>query len=279
MIICPSSLEIVLCVEIHLFPRVNGIISLAFSSEREQTSISIIFSQAHVYFMNILINKNGHQMGPYTIERARALVLNGTISANDWAWIDGATDWIQLSLIPNFVLQEPSASVPPPPTIPQNRPENLARSKFGCPVCHGLDGHFQNCPTHANPSVTKTPPLELENDSTNAAELKAKKQPRDKSEIETVLAIGLAVGLLYFGGWSVIWRESFWTSRDFFVKDKGFAFRVNDFYYGAKFNDRFFDSPALSWVCLFLALSSISGGGFLLVRSSSGNHSASGFDI
>lgn len=52
--------------------------------------------------MNIFISKNGQQLGPYTVEAARAMVLAGTIRANDWAWIDGAADWIPLNQIPGF---------------------------------------------------------------------------------------------------------------------------------------------------------------------------------
>lgn len=63
--------------------------------------------------MTILINKNGQQMGPYTLDAARALVLAGTVSAKDWAWIDGATDWVPLYSVPGFANAQPPTQSPP----------------------------------------------------------------------------------------------------------------------------------------------------------------------
>ena len=71
--------------------------------------------------MNILISKNGQQLGPYAVEAARAMVLAGTIKANDWAWIDGATDWIPLNQIPGFTNYQapaPAVSTASPITAP-----------------------------------------------------------------------------------------------------------------------------------------------------------------
>lgn len=51
---------------------------------------------------NILISKDGSQLGPYTMEAARSLVLAGTVKATDWAWTEGATDWIPLNQLPGF---------------------------------------------------------------------------------------------------------------------------------------------------------------------------------
>ena len=54
---------------------------------------------------NIFINKDGQQLGPYSIDDAKGLVLSGHISATDWAWTDGAADWIPLNHIPGFSTQ------------------------------------------------------------------------------------------------------------------------------------------------------------------------------
>ena len=35
--------------------------------------------------MSLLINKDGKQLGPYSVEEARALVLAGSLTLNDWA--------------------------------------------------------------------------------------------------------------------------------------------------------------------------------------------------
>ena len=59
--------------------------------------------------MSIVINKDGTQLGPYSLEQARALVLEGTIDADDWAWPDGATEWVQLRNVPGFTTAKPAA--------------------------------------------------------------------------------------------------------------------------------------------------------------------------
>jgi len=64
--------------------------------------------------MSIVINKDGLQLGPYSLEQARTLVLEGTIDADDWAWPDGATEWVQLRNVPGFAAAKPST----PPTKP-----------------------------------------------------------------------------------------------------------------------------------------------------------------
>jgi membrane protein YdbS with pleckstrin-like domain len=62
--------------------------------------------------MSLLINKDGKQIGPYSLDAARALVLAGKLSPTDWAWPDGGDDWVLLKDIPGFTL----AAKPPPPT-------------------------------------------------------------------------------------------------------------------------------------------------------------------
>ncbi len=69
--------------------------------------------------MPLLINKNGKQIGPYSLDQARALVLSGELTANDWAWPDGATQWIHLREVPGFspdgVAAPVSSGQPPAP--------------------------------------------------------------------------------------------------------------------------------------------------------------------
>lgn len=52
--------------------------------------------------MPLFISKDGKQLGPYSLEEARALVLSGKIDAEDWAWPDGATEWVPLKEVPGF---------------------------------------------------------------------------------------------------------------------------------------------------------------------------------
>ena len=67
--------------------------------------------------MPLLINKDGKQLGPYSLDQARALVLSGEVEADDWAWPDGATDWVPLKEVPGFVLSQPAASAGPATSI------------------------------------------------------------------------------------------------------------------------------------------------------------------
>ncbi len=67
--------------------------------------------------MALLINHGGKQLGPYSLDEARALVLSGEVDADDWAWPDGATEWIVLKEVPGFAPEVPTAGkgAPPPP--------------------------------------------------------------------------------------------------------------------------------------------------------------------
>jgi membrane protein YdbS with pleckstrin-like domain len=58
--------------------------------------------------MALLINKDGKQLGPYTLDQARALVLSGKLDPDDWAWPDGATDWVALKDVPGFASATPA---------------------------------------------------------------------------------------------------------------------------------------------------------------------------
>lgn len=65
----------------------------------------------------MLINKDGKQLGPYSLDQARALVLSGELAATDWAWPDGATEWVRLKEVPGFSSTAPAApAMPPAPT-------------------------------------------------------------------------------------------------------------------------------------------------------------------
>jgi len=68
--------------------------------------------------MPLLINKDGKQLGPYSLEDARALVLSGKLDATDWAWPDGATDWVLLKDVPGFSTKPPAVTAAPPAAPP-----------------------------------------------------------------------------------------------------------------------------------------------------------------
>ena len=69
--------------------------------------------------MSLLINKDGKQLGPFSLDQARALVLSGKIAPDDWAWPDGATEWIYLKDVPGFTAAKPA---PPATAAPAASP-------------------------------------------------------------------------------------------------------------------------------------------------------------
>ena len=67
--------------------------------------------------MSLLIHKDGQQLGPYSLEEARALVLSGNLDPLDWAWPEGATEWIPLRDVAGFSSATP-AGKPAAPSAP-----------------------------------------------------------------------------------------------------------------------------------------------------------------
>ena len=50
--------------------------------------------------MNILINRDGHHMGPFTHDQACHMLAEGKLQAWDLCWQNGSRDWITLDKIP-----------------------------------------------------------------------------------------------------------------------------------------------------------------------------------
>jgi len=67
--------------------------------------------------MALVISKDGKQLGPYSLEQARALVLEGKVEADDWAWPDGANEWVQLKEVPGFAGAKTTAPPAAPPSM------------------------------------------------------------------------------------------------------------------------------------------------------------------
>jgi membrane protein YdbS with pleckstrin-like domain len=74
--------------------------------------------------MSLLINKDGKQLGPYSVEDARALVLSGKLAPDDWAWQDGASDWVALKDVPGFSAK-PAPLATGPATVSAAEEEEL----------------------------------------------------------------------------------------------------------------------------------------------------------
>lgn len=84
-----------------------------------------------------------------------------------------------------------------------------------------------------------------------------KKEPStEASSNKAAVSFGLlllALGLLYVGGWTLVWGKQIFSSEALLLTSDGFALRFNNLYYGASITKRFFDSPAISWLCLLAA--------------------------
>ncbi|MCD9005420.1 hypothetical protein LDO31_04050 [Luteimonas sp. XNQY3] len=76
-------------------------------------------------------------------------------------------------------------------------------------------------------------------------------------EWESLVPAGIAVVLLYVCGWSVAWAETLRTSKALLIGKQGLMVRFNDAYYGLELTQRFFDSPALSWLAFSAAFALI----------------------
>ena len=75
--------------------------------------------------MPLLINKDGKQLGPYSLDEARSLVLSGKLDPHDWAWADGATDWVQLKDAPGFSKASPGKPPAPAAVSPATTEQEL----------------------------------------------------------------------------------------------------------------------------------------------------------
>lgn len=49
--------------------------------------------------MNILVHREGRQVGPYSIDEVRARVGTGELFPTDLAWVEGSPEWVPLSTI------------------------------------------------------------------------------------------------------------------------------------------------------------------------------------
>ena len=73
--------------------------------------------------MNIFINKNAQQSGPYSLEELNARLASEVISGEDLCWYEGCEDWMTVSQLPGFV---PVPSKQEPPPLPKAQPTKKA---------------------------------------------------------------------------------------------------------------------------------------------------------
>ncbi len=63
--------------------------------------------------MQVFINKDGQQYGPYTLDQVNEYLVQGSLQATDPAWHEGMADWCPLNQIAGVV----DASSPAPPAF------------------------------------------------------------------------------------------------------------------------------------------------------------------
>lgn len=59
--------------------------------------------------MQIYIAKSDQQHGPYSLEDITKYILDGTVTPDDLAWYEGASEWIPLRVVPGISLPTSSA--------------------------------------------------------------------------------------------------------------------------------------------------------------------------
>ncbi|SVC99955.1 uncharacterized protein METZ01_LOCUS352809, partial [marine metagenome] len=62
--------------------------------------------------MQIHVNKDGQQIGPYDLEQVNQYLEQGSLLPTDPAWHEGLDGWVPLNQVEGVVV--PGASAPPP---------------------------------------------------------------------------------------------------------------------------------------------------------------------
>lgn len=78
--------------------------------------------------MQVTLNRDGQQMGPYTVEQINEYLAEGTLLPTDYAWHEGLPDWVPVTEISGVT----PAAAPPPFNPPQSKSvasEGSAKSK------------------------------------------------------------------------------------------------------------------------------------------------------
>ena len=86
--------------------------------------------------MDIYIQKNGQNLGPYSIAQVNQYIGQGQLSHNDLAFHDGLTNWVPLSSIEGTLFPPGGQLVLPPssPTLPAVSPPAMGGQPQQSPV-------------------------------------------------------------------------------------------------------------------------------------------------
>ena len=56
--------------------------------------------------MKVFVTKENRQWGPYAADQLGLLIENGAFALQDWAWIEGGTEWVPVSQILEVLQRE-----------------------------------------------------------------------------------------------------------------------------------------------------------------------------
>jgi hypothetical protein len=93
--------------------------------------------------MNITIHRDGQNYGPYSLEEVKQQLAAGNLVPTDLAFIEGATEWTTLNLVPGALSGAPP---PPPPKTSKIPPPPVQPSAHAvAPVTKGKGGFVKSC--------------------------------------------------------------------------------------------------------------------------------------
>ena len=79
--------------------------------------------------MDIHIQRDGQQMGPYTLEQINEYLSQDSLLATDYAWHEGLPQWVPLNEIAGVASNQAVASVPPSSNPPVATPLGKGHNK------------------------------------------------------------------------------------------------------------------------------------------------------
>ena len=75
--------------------------------------------------MQVTINRDGQQMGPYTVEQINEYLAQGSLQPTDYAWHEGLPDWVRVAEISGV-----GSEVAPPPFNPSKSNKESDKEKI-----------------------------------------------------------------------------------------------------------------------------------------------------
>jgi hypothetical protein len=133
--------------------------------------------------MQVYVSKDQRQWGPYEATHVPSLIECGSFTLEDWAWVEGQTEWVPLARVQQTLLEEEAAKA----AVVHQRVEQ-ARGKWRRKLTTPL------------PSSNKPHRMDQRKDGTSPEQ--AKKAAWKRPILPAVLVVGLAVllGWYFWGG-------------------------------------------------------------------------------